>query len=491
MAIYNNEEEQKRRRLEKRSFAASAAEGVKKAAANPVYAPVRYAAKGAGEAARFAKAGFKEAAERPTFASRTARGLRTVATIPVAAAYGIMKEPAEKAVSLARKGKQFASEFGTELLGGEYQPPPAAVPVRAGDDMRTAEAPVGLAPAARQFAGQEYPVGTPGTGEITTSSGGVARTGPSDRVTMTGQPLRDLGPEVEETVEGGVRRRVIKGAGEGGADKVILSPVRKFTGRMVEAGGGYRLPEREAKRETPLRMEDIKEPTTIGGVPVYRRRMEARRADMAAEQAERQLHQQQAQFEAGRTQQQEQFATEAGLEARKIAGAEQRQAAELGLRQRQAEAEMRQREQLDEAIGQFTGAETPGDRKKAADMINILSGKGVKTEGRAPAWKPKEISDALGDFEENFRAAQESGQLEEGASFHRMLLTRDPQLYQATYGRMAPQAAEFAERVLSMPTEELMADEKFKAMLEQAGEGTDPEELKARIIAEYRELAGS
>jgi hypothetical protein len=61
-------------------------------------------------------------------------------------------------------------------------------------------------------------------------------------------------------------------------------------------------------------VSDIAEPKTIGEVPGYRRRVEAAKADIAADQTEAQRLQQAGQFSSGQEQQQEQFETGAVLE---------------------------------------------------------------------------------------------------------------------------------------------------------------------------------
>jgi hypothetical protein len=478
MAVYNNEEEQKRRKVRK-----APARMTVSIPGDPIFSPEEET-----ESLSRQYASFKE--KRPKSVAQAAGQL-----------FGSTRRTAGEVASGVSQAGEAAREVAIETpkriygrMGEEFS---RAYSEAAGVDDdgfvpdQDVRQDIVAAPPSRRIVsqGDKFTSDTAGTGTIQTPSGTI-RVSPSGQVSTVGRPVVAPGPQIDESVEGGVRRRVIRGAGTGGADKIELSPVRRR--RMVvperQDAGPVRVT--EAPVEPLRRISDIPEPKTIGGVPVYRRQVEALQADIDAQQRADQLAQRQQQFEAGQEQQQQQFEVDTALKARQLAGTEQRQQAELELRQQQEASRQKQQEQLDAAINQFTAAKTPQERNKAAAMINVMSGKGLKAEkSPAPAWKPKEVSDAVGAFEESFNEAKAGGLIEKDASFHRVLAARDPGLYRAVFGNMSPKAAEFGDRILTYPLDKLKADPEFKRMLEAMGDDADPEQLRAQLISDYWNLS--
>lgn len=515
MAVYNNKEEPGRRKKVSSAYktaGTAAKEAASKALNTPMMAPVRAAASGYRETGQMLKQGLNEAAAQPSAAARTGAALRTLVTAPVAFAVGAGESVAEDTSPILKGAQEFGRSFVGSPANDTASPDSSTSPSRRqiGAGTPSAVQASGAAPQ-QQRPGKRIKFGEqgqPGTGIITTPTGAV-KYSPDGGIVRVGDPSAsiDTSPAARVTTPAN-QGKDAEGYYLYNGEKV---PVRRQTGRMVLEDDNFNRPDPRPVEETvdPVRrVEDIPEPKTIGEVPVYRRRVEALQSDIAADQQRKQRDQQQQQFKDRQRQQQEQFgittalnaqqAAQQGqqarartaLEERRLAGDQQRQQAELDLKQSQEKLRQEQQSRINEAIGAFSGAKTPQERRKAADMINILSGKGLKSEkSAAPAWKPKDVSDAVGAFEERFRADTEAGLIEEGASLQRTMFARDPGLYKAAYGNLSPQAAEFGERLLTMPLDKLKADEKFKALLEAAGEDVTAEELQAQLIADYYALS--
>lgn len=523
MAVYDNKEESATRKKipGDKSAARSAGEFARQVYDAPLSYPTRMAvsaasipAAGIREVGQLWKQGYTEAAKQPSTAAKVGSGLRTLVTTPVAAIAGAGEETIRQATPLWTGAKEFGRAFAgipentpSSRNPQVVTPPDTSPAARVAAPVSTAT-PTSTSVDPQSSSGRRVKfgeTGQAGSGIIMTPTGKIGYS-PDEGMVKDGDPSASIntGPAARFAAPASKNEGYYLYNGE----KV---PVQRQTGRMVLADDNFNRPSPRPVREVvepTRRISDIAEPKTIGEVPVYRRKVQALQSDIAAEQQEKQREQQQTQFEQRQAQQQQQFVVDKALEAqrqaqqqaqfeagssleeRRLAGTQQRQQAELELKQRQEASRQEQQSRIDEAIGAFSEAKTPQERKKAADMINILSGKGLAAEKSAvPAWKPKEVSDAVGAFEERFKADTAAGINEKGASLQMTMFARDPGLFRAAYGNMSPKAAEFGERLMTYPLDKLKADEKFKALLDTAGKDVSAEELRAQLIADYYALS--
>lgn len=504
MGLYD-EEELKRRKAGK-STADDRMPAVRFAGKALTSSPAGMAAAGIGEAVRFGKKGFKDAAGRPTVTGQVGRALRTAATLPVAAAYGALKGPAKQAASAARGAK----EVGREFLGIDSTAKPASVSraqlspeIRAkiagagaspsiGTARTTASPPSNLAPTAttldevvRSKYGENS--GVPGTGYITSSSGSV-RMGPDGKAIMTGSPVGDPGLPVSAKS----RER------------------KRYTGRMIPVAGGYRLPVRNNEVAAPAsrRVSDIPEPRTIGGVPGYRRQVEASKADIAAEQAEAQRLQQQSQFVARQGQQQGQFNKEQSVRERTAASAESRDSAtgdyrrkELGLKQddlnfRKEQAAIATRRsgekesKIAAARDNFENAETIEEKVRAGNILNSLNSARVEIPkaGVVPGLTKKETSQQT---QNAFKAYSDAGgENMVGADFATWFAQTDPTGYNSAFGGLAPADVNGYSKIMDPKvTDEQLTKSAIWARGAKPGE--TPAQFRRRLSREFRRRIGS
>lgn len=447
MPVYSNEEENKRKKLKQGL-------GVAKWV---VPAPVRMVGEGAKEAVKFAKAGFSEAAAEPSAARRFGKGLRTAVTLPVAATYGAFKEPARGVKKGFEAGKEVASAFA----GHE---PPTRQPVT-------------------------EPVEQQAPSRITPPSGNVIKT--KDGRTVYIDPETDKTMSVDKSgrdVTGQTATSPQRMTAEQPETAVEDSPSRRKLRDYTY--GGFTPQEREETPEAPLRrVSDIAAPETIGGVPGYRRKVEAAEFDIGTEQRERAAERQQGQFEAGQEQEERRLTAGQEIKERELAGTEQAQQANIAAKRQAAGMAAGKDERFTTAMEDFKTAKTPADKREAARVVNALSGRGVEMPKRsAPAWKPPEVSSAVDSFSKNYQSLIDSGQLGEDApGFHSLLKTRDPKLYKEAYGSIAPSAMAFIEDMQGKTDKELEKNPTFKGRMKK---GETVPEMRQRIMDEYRRMTG-
>lgn len=490
MPIYENEEELKRRNRNK-----APADAYEKAMSRTP-AILRPIIRGGTEAYKYGKKAFGEAAARPTQAGKIGRGLRAAVTTPAAALYGAAEGPVKSSKRIASGIASGVGELATEFMGGDSTATPSPQPTVPTARAAAAPSPPPTVPTARAIApsGQGQTAinlrdkygdksGVAGSGYITSQSGSV-RMGPDGRAIMIGTPVGDS----------------MMAAPMAGGD-----PGRQRSSRMATYGG-YRLPQRAAQDVAPasLRISDIEKPKTIGGVPVYRRKVEAAMADIAAEQKEKDLAQrqrqfeagqgqQQQQFEAGQGQQQQQFETRQGLEARRLAGTEQqqqlaaeRQATQLAAEGRKEAAAAKSQADIAAARRRFDEADTPGEKLKAMQMLNSLQGMKIDapTMGRPNRLSKKEVSEQVQGALKIFQDA--GGEANTGEDFHSWMQKNDPTGYEAAFGSLTPNDIKLYNDVQSMSDEELKSSSIASMM--RAGESVA--QFKKRLTEENNRKRG-
>lgn len=489
MALYSNEEELKGRKEPKKGSAASriTKEGLSAS-------PLSIGASGVREAVRFAKQGFSEAADRPTTIRKIARGARTVATIPVAVAYGASRGP----IRAVKRAAGAAGEFATEFMGGDSTVPPTAARPISGQNTPAArvaapqQLPAPATPVSQSVAAtRQSPAasalrvkygenaGVDGSGFITSSTGSV-RMGPDGKIITTGSPVGDS-----------------QGAAKLPAEK--RRPTRFVT------YGGYRLPERAPGPEPEkLRVSDIPPPETIGAVPGYRRKVEATRADIAADTAEEQRLQQAAQFSAGQEQQQGQFETGTLLEQgrfdakqalaeRRVAGTEKQQQLVNDQQKEIQEAnqlkevrDAKKAAEISAARARFDAAETTAERVKAAKVLNSLQGLkiDIPKAGRPAGLTQKETSQQIQNARKIYDEA--GGEAGSGVRFPTWMQQNDPRGFQAAFGNLNPREVEDYNEMQGLSDKELLASSFSQSM----NPGETPAQFRQRVEAEFRRGRG-
>lgn len=501
MSVYNNKEEQKRRKAIK-----PPADAYKKSMSRtPVpLRPVIRAATGAyDEVSRVAKEGFRDAASRPTAVGRSARGLRTASAMIPAALYGASKDTIKRVKNVASG----VGDFATEFMGGDSTAPasraksaarvsapaarvsapqhaPAPIPVtpQAGSNRVAADVPIDTL---KSMVGSKS--GNEGTGYIT-APGARVILGPDGKITMVGQPIGDPQEATKLPVK-----------------SPTPAPARRQATRMATSGGDYRLPDRsETLAPARSRVSDITEPETIGEVPGYRRRVEAARADIAADQTEAQRLQQAEQFSAGQEQQQEQFETgtlleqgrfntEQALAERRITGTERQQQLAADQQkeiqkanQRKEARRVKKDEEISAARARFDAADTAVEKVKAAQILNSLQGMKIDTptKGKSPGLTQKETSEQI----QNARKIYDDyeGEAGTGVKFPTWMQQNDPRGFQAAFGNLNPREVEDYNEIQGLSDKELLASSFSQYM----NPGETPAQFRQRVEAEFRRGRG-
>lgn len=486
MGLYTNEEELKRRKLGK-----APADAFEKSMSRTP-AILRPIIRGGVEAYKYGEEAFGEAAARPTQAGKIGRGLKAAITVPAAALYGAAKGPAKSA-------KRFVGAVGdvaTEFTGGDSTSPSSsaksaarvATPAArvatqqptAAQEPTSRAAPSSTAPISRVS-----PVGVPGSGSITTSSGGAARIDPdTGEITVTGNPLRADSTRLPTNAQRPEERRAT---------------------RMVTYGG-YRLPDRTEEAQSParVRVSDIAEPKTVGAIPGYRRRVEAVKADMSADQTDAQRTQQQGQFEQGQSQaaaiamqrqaqQQDQFEQNKALDERRIAGTEQQQQlaadqqeAKLAAEQRREDRTVAKEKEISAARAKFEAADTTAEKVAAAQMLSSLQDMKIDfpTKGKSLDLTPKETSQQVQGALKAFEGA--GGEAAAGTDFYTWMRQNDTRGYQAAFGNLTPKDIRVNARINELTDEQLMSSDMAGVM----NPGETPAQFRRRLDAEYRSKRG-
>jgi len=481
MGLYNNEEELKRRKGRGESL-------INRAATTSI--PGRIATAGRS-VLDFARQGVTDASQKKTLAGKVGSLARTAVTLPVAAAAPMAGEIARDASSVYRGVKDFGRAFA-----GIEQPstalPRSAARVAAPTTTTDARVPPSTASMAADTApvtpspiSRVSPVRVPGSGSITTSSGGAARIDPdTGEITVTGNPLRADSTRLPTNAQ---------------------EPEKRRAARMVTYGG-YRLPDRTEEAQSParVRVSDIAEPKTVGAIPGYRRRVEAVKADMSADQTDAQRAQQQGQFEQGQSQaaaiamqrqaqQQDQFEQDKALDERRIAGTEQQQQlaadqqeAKLAAEQRREGRTVAKEKEISAARAKFEAADTTAEKVAAAQMLNSLQGMKIDTptKGKPPGLTPKETSQQIQGALKAFESA--GGEAAAGTDFYTWMRQNDTRGYQAAFGNLTPKDIRVNAMINELTDEQLMSSDMAGVM----NPGETPAQFRRRLDAEYRSKRG-
>jgi hypothetical protein len=489
MSVFNNEEEDKRRTGKGKS---------KQIPARSLTSTKSY--KAVKNIIGVTRKGKKEADARKSLAGKVGSYARAAATIPVAIGAPIVDE-ARRSLGTVYRG---AKSFGRALVGVD-KPRPAPSPQRVPAPTSAPTAPANVAaPAARvsptvsptvpatSSVTRNLPAQTPGTGSITTSSGGAARIDPATgQVTVTGDPLR------ADSIDTPQR-------------DVVKNPARaKYTGRMVPAGGGYRLPDRtKTQPEQEIRrVSDIPAPATLGAVPGYSRQVRAAQEDIATARFEQEQGQQQSQFE----QEQDQASALAaqkqalgervasGTEARDLATSEYREkdigirSGELKFRQDKAAIAARKSaaKEADIAMARedFENAETVEEKVRAGNILNSLNNARVEIPkaGKVPGLTPKETSQQT---QNAFKAYSDAGgEGAAGTDFATWFAQTDIEGYRAAFKGLTPEEVNGYSKIMdSKITDKQIQETELWARASRTGES--PANFRSRMSRMFRRKIG-